>query len=366
MYLIRAKCLFILSSIFFIAGCGKKQTAVKPFRKNITQAVYASGKLYPLNDYRVFTKIPGYVEKILVKVNDTVKVGTPLLLIRSDISEINVNTARNAMALAEENASAGSAMIAALNADISAARSKYQLDSINYLKYQNLLKENAASRIAVDQARTSFEVSKGNYLRSLSSLESTRARLHSELRNARLQYEAQIANRSDFILASAVNGRVYDIVPKEGELVNPQMSLLEIGDASLFEVELNVDETDVGLLKKGQKVLYEIDAYKDRFFEGAIKEVYPRISQQNKTSKVLASVMLGKDVQVYSGMSVEGNIVIGEHRNTLVIPREYIFESNKVKVKGRDEPIIIKTGAADLEYIQVLSGLTEDDELVLP
>src|SRR3990170_2405462 len=93
--------LFVFAVILF--SCGKKNDSVLPIRKDITQAVYASGKIYPLNDYKVYAKLPGYVEKIHVHVGDSVKVGQPLLTIKSEVSEKNVEMAKNQYELAQKN-----------------------------------------------------------------------------------------------------------------------------------------------------------------------------------------------------------------------------------------------------------------------
>lgn len=352
--------------IVFSFSCKKGGKTIKPVRKDITQAVYASGKIFPLNDYKVYTKLPGYVQKILVDVNEKVSVGQPLIILRSEISELNVNTAKNAMQLAAENVSQSSALLGTLKADVSGTRAKYELDSANYVKYSNLLKENATSRIQADQAKAAFDMSRSNYLRALNNFESTKDRLNTEYQNSKIQYEAQLTNQRDYTISSVVDGIVYDVIPKEGELVNVQAPVMEIGDETNFEVELNVDEMDVSLLKPGLRVVYQIDAYKSVYLEGTVKEIYPRINQSNKTSKIIADLKDKKNIRVFSGMSVEGNIIISEKKNALVIPREYVIDDDKVMVKGNDEPVKIVIGASDLEYVEVVSGVTEETELVLP
>ena len=356
----------VLAIIVLLAGCKNKNNTTLPLRKDITQAVYASGKIFPINDYKVFTKLPGYIEKIHVHIGDSVKVGQPLLTIKSEVSDLNVNTAKNLLDLAQKNANENSAYLTALRQDVASAKSKYELDSVNNTRYASLMKENAASRLAADQAKTQFDVSKQNYLKAVSSLTSTRDKIRVELENARIQYDAQKSNRNDYTITSAVNGRVYDIVPKEGELVNTQLMLMEIGDVSHFEVELSVDETDVSLLKYNQQIVYTIDAYKDIVFKGNLIETYPRINQNNKTSKVMATIAVETKTQLFSGMSVEANIIIEEKKNSLVIPREYITDGNKVKKKGSDELTVITKGAEDLEFVEVLGGIEETTELVKP
>jgi HlyD family secretion protein len=346
-----------------LISCGGGSETIHPEKRDLTQAVYASGKIFPKNDYKVSARLPGYVQEILVHVGDTVTAGQPLLRIRSEISAINVEAAKNQYNLAANNASENGPVLSALKQEVSAAESKYILDSTNYKRYENLLAGKSASQLQVDQAKVLFESSRAAWTRSKYNYSSTRDRLRTESQNAKLQLDAQTSNQGDYTISSAVSGKVYDIVPKLGDLVNSQMPLIEIGSATEFEVELSIDETDISFVVIGQEVLYEIDAYKDVPLTGKVLEIYPRISAGNKTAKIIASVTFGKEMVVYSGMSIESNIIIAEKKSVLVIPREYLKPGNTVNIVGKEEPVKVTTGAGDLEFIEVTSGLSETDEL---
>jgi multidrug efflux pump subunit AcrA (membrane-fusion protein) len=357
--------LFTIPFLVFLFSCGGKTNSTHPERKDLTEAVYASGKIFPKNDYKVLAKLSGYVEEIHVHVGDSVKIGQPLLTIRSEVSDLNVDAAKNQLSLAQKNADDNGALLSSLKQDVISAKSKYDLDSLNFNRYASLLKQNAASQLQYDQAKVLMESSHAFYQTAQGNLSATRDRLKTELLNAKLQFDAQSSNQSDYTITSAVNGRVYDIIPKKGELVGPLMpAILEIGDANEFEVELSVDETDIALLEKDQQIIYSIDAYKDREFKGTVEQEYPRISVGNKTSRVISSVTIPSDVKVFSGMSVEANIIIAEKKNILVIPREYLSADNTVKVKGKDEPVKVTLGVKDLQYVEIVSGLTETDEII--
>lgn len=356
--------LLFLATILF--SCGTKSDTTFPEFRDITQAVYASGKIYPLNDYKIYAKLPGYIEKIHVKVGDSVKTGQPLLTIKSEVSEKNVEIAKNQFELAQKNASEKSPVLSAIREEVATARSKYVLDSANFVRFSNLLKENATSKLQLDQAKTQFDISKQNFLKALNNYTSTHDRVKTEFENAKLQFEAQASNQSDYTIVSVMNGKVYDIVPKQGELVNSMLVLLEVGDGTDFEVELSVDETDVSFLKISQEIVYTMDAYKDKIFKGKVLETFPRINQLNKTSKVLASIELDNSVSVFSGMSLEANIIIEKKNDALVIPREFLLAGNKVIRKSEGDTVSVKTGAEDLEFIEVIEGIEKNTELIKP
>ncbi len=349
-----------------LAACSPGGNTISPVRKNITEAVYASGKIYPAGHYKVFSKLPGYIQHIHIKAGDAVAAGQPLITILNEAAELSVSTAKNILDLARNNADEQSAIITAMKQEVASAKSKYELDSANYARFSNLLKSNATSPLASDQAKTQADISKQNYTRALNTLRSTKERLGMELKNAENQYQAQLLGKKDFTIFSVMTGIVYDVAFNEGELIGPQLPLMEIGDPAKFEAELLVDETDVARLTKGQQVLLSVDAFKEQVFKGTVQEIYPRISLLNKTSKVIASLGSTGSAVFYSGMSAEANILISEKQNALVIPREFIFDANKVRLKKGSAARVVKKGIEDLEYTEILSGIDEKDVLVKP
>ena len=72
---------------------------------------------------------------------------------------------------------------------------------------------------------------------------------------------------------------------------------------------------------------------------------------------------MNASVRVYSGMSVEANIIISRKNNVIVIPREFLIENKKVKIKSSGELVEIKKGAEDLEYVEIISGIDENTEI---
>ncbi|MFN5181565.1 MAG: efflux RND transporter periplasmic adaptor subunit [Bacteroidota bacterium] len=359
------KSIIYLSLSILIFSCNKGKKTVFPVKKDLTQSVYASGKLMPINDYKVYAKFPGYVKTIHVKVGSLVKAGDPLITIRNDQSEFSATTAKNNWDLALKNASSNSPVLQALKNEINTQKAKYELDSINYYRYAVLIKQQATTQVLVDQAKSQFEISRQSWLRSANNYNSTRDRLNTEAANAELQYKTLQVNKNEYVILADQDGMVYDIDINTGEMISLQKAIMEIGNANSFELELNIDETDIFLVKQGQVVAFTVDAYKDEVFKGTVKEIYPRISQGNKTSRVIAGIEQHSDVKFYSSLSAEANIVISSNKNVLVIPREYIKEGNKVKIKGKEEMISVKKGVEDIEYVEILDGLKESDELQL-
>ena len=355
----------ILLAFFTVfLSCGDKEDKTKPTRKDITQAVYASGKIFPVDYYRLNISIPGYIKEIYVKVGDTVNVGEPLFAMKSDVSNLNVATARNNLDLATLNATENSAYMTAVKQDVGLAKEKMELDSSNYARVLGLAENNATTKSNLDQVKAQFTASKQNFKKATSSIEATRERLKTEVKNARNLFKAQQSNSNDFTYYSSVTGKVYDISGRQGEYFTPQQIVMELGRIDNYEVELSVDEADIHYLAKKQEVIFQTEAYPNLFLKGEIKEVYPKISSTNKSIKVMASIHLPEGISMYAGATLEANIINQRKTNALVIPRYYLSnDSVVIKQKGKKAKIKVELGVGNVEFVEVLKGLNPEDEV---
>ena len=71
-----------------------------------------------------------------------------------------------------------------------------------------------------------------------------------------------------------------------------------------------------------------------------------------------------KPDQLYPGLSAEVNIVIAQKDKALLIPLSCIDKNNVVKTKDGD--VTVKTGLRNLEFVEVLEGLTDQSEILMP
>ena len=336
-------------------------------RKDLVQAVYASGEVLPVNYYEVTSKIPGIVDFIYVSVGQKVNAGDTLLRIQSQANDLNLQTAKNLYELAKKNALGDSDRLTSLRQKVDAAYATYQQDSLDYERYKRLNEQNVGSQQAFEQAQLRYQTSKSSYIIAKSNLQETRNLLQIELKNARNNYLAQKSLLGEYMLVATIPGKVYDIIPQVGEYVSSNHPIIDLGATDFFEVEMAVDETDIILVGKGQPVVFELDALEDTVFYGTVKTIYPRINPVDKTARVVASIDPG-GYDLYPGMSLEANIIIQEKKGVLVIPVEYVSADGIVIVQNgsKKENVKVETGVRDLVYAEILSGLEENDHILKP
>jgi hypothetical protein len=58
--------LITISFLFTVASCGKQSDEIKPIKRDLAEVVYASGNIYPENEYKVFSNVTGFLEQALV------------------------------------------------------------------------------------------------------------------------------------------------------------------------------------------------------------------------------------------------------------------------------------------------------------
>lgn len=351
--------------LILAASCGNEKAALTPQRRTITQAVYASGKIFPVGFTRVASKVPGVVEALLVQPGDTVVKGQPLLRIRAVSSELAIESAQTVYGLARENAQSQSAVLGSVVADLESARERLALDSINANRLRRLLMQQATAQATFDAAQTQYEISRRQYTKALDVYTATRKKLAAEQRTAELNVSIQRSLRDEFILTAGDNAVIYDVLPKVGELVMPQQPLIELGHARLVEVELSVDEADVALVTVGQSIVFSLDAFKGRTFYGSVVRITPRVSNQDKTASVTAHIETD-GAHLLPGMSLEANIIIDRKERALVLPREIVPATRILNVRrnGSSQSIRVSTGLEDLRYIEITGGLSDKDEIV--
>jgi multidrug resistance efflux pump len=349
--------------IFITISCSEREQ-VRVKKMDLVQGVYASGNVIPVGHYEVTSKVSGIVDEVLVSVGQEVTTGTPLVKLQNQPNEANLRTARNQLDLARKNAAPDSDLLKQLRQQLENSRAAFIQDSVEVERYRQLQKDSIGTRQDLERAQLRYQTSLNNYQIAESRLWETRDRLQIELDNARNNYLAQESMTGDYTILSAMDGKVYDIIPKEGELIAGNRPIMAIGATDRFETELQVDETDIVMVKEGQTVYYELDAIEDTVLSGMVTMIYPRINTIERTAKVIASIE-PMEFPLYPGMALEANILVSEKENVLVIPVTFISEENEVILEDGSLKHV-ETGIRDLNNVEIVSGMEEGQVVLKP
>ena len=347
--------------MLFLTSCNPKEEKIKPLLRSISSSVYVSVTLQPDSLYQVFSNVNGILEANLVDEGNTVLKGTPIIQVVNVNPKLSSENALLSYNLAQKNYSSNTAILIGIEEEIKVANLKLENDAVNYQRQKNLWEQKIGSKAEYDAKKLAFELATHSLKGLKNKYNRTKIELKTQVEQASNLYKTTVITTGDFTITSKINGTLYALYKKAGEIVNTQEPLALIGSNSLFEIEMLVDEVDIVIIKKGQKVLITLDAYKGQVFTAFIDKIYPNKDKRNQTFKV-TSLFENPPKTLYPGLSGEGNIITAFKENVLTIPRDYLLEGNKVNtITGL---IPVEVGLQNLETVEIISGISEDTALI--
>lgn len=354
MYRLQALVLIAL----LLSGCRSKDEFARPQVKPLVEAVYASGIIVSENEYQAFAQVDGYVEDKRVQDGDTVKKGDALYIIQADQQAARYRIARENYELALQNFRDDSPVLTELKTASASAKTKMKFDSVNYIRYSNLLKSNATSRAEYDRMKLSYENSRNEYRLAESRYKRTYDQLHLDLRNAENQYRIARDESERYTIRSQIDGRVFKTFKEKGELIRRNEAVAILGSSTSFYLQLNVDELDIQRIRIGQPVVVSIDAYPDKIFKATVSKIYPLVDARQQSFRVDAT-LFEKLPGNFSGLALEANIIIRENPHALVIPKSALLAGDSVIIRSESEiqKIKIIKGITTLDEVEVLEGI---------
>jgi HlyD family secretion protein len=339
---------------------------VKAGAGTISKIVTATGTLEAIITVDVGTQVSGIVEKIHVDFNSYVKKGQ--LLARIDTTNL-------AAALEQSQATLD-------NAKAVLDYRKANFDRLTPLNDKKLI-----SQSDYDETVYNLNIAKASY------------------NNASAQYKKNKINLDYAMIYSPIDGIVLNRAVEEGQTVaasfNTPTLFTIANDLTQMRVEANVDEADIGQVRQGQRVEFEVDAYPESVFEGKVTEVRlePTVTNNVVTYTIIISAP-NPDFKLMPGMTAETNIYVLEKKNLLVVPSKalrfkpdmnllmsYTGSQPKPEIKpsspsmdasGADgvkivwvkndsiiRPQVVKIGLDDDIHVEITDGLKRGDEVII-
>ena len=214
-----------------------------------------------------------------------------------------------------------------------------------------------ARRTALDEQRTLVLFHQGWVTRT------ARDRAVADAASARAAEASARARVNQQVVRSGIEGIVLkrDVYP--GDLATPSRNLLLLGDPRRVRVTATVDERDVPRLRVGQRAFMSNDAWPNRTIEGRLTEITPAGDPNQRAFR--ARLALEDGITLPMGMTLEVNIVSREIRRALLVPVTAVVDGHVwVVEESRARNIVVHTGIAAADDVQILSGLTSDSAVI--
>ncbi len=405
---------------------GIKVSSEKVIKRNITEIVTASGKIYPEVEVKISPDISGEIVELTVQEGDSVHKGEELAKIYADIYTTQRDQAAAQLNQQQAVASNSSAQLPGLKAAMDQAQK-------NYDREKQLLSDKVISQSEFDQAESTLLSAQANYNAAQQSIIGNQAGAAS----ARANLSIAAKNLSRTTVYSPITGVISLLSVKKGERVvgNSMMAgteMMRVADMNKIEAIVDVGENDIPKVHLGDSANIEIDAYNNRKFRGVVTQIASSVASAGSTSsssvstndvtnykvhirlspesyKDLVNRKIPKNLPFRPGMSASADIQTNTHSNVLSVPINSVTTREKnsdstaaqkkntksddqanngnngnngdnapkttssadldevvfvLKTDGTVKKVKVKTDIQDINYIEITDGLKEGDEII--
>lgn len=350
--------------ILVISGCAQNNSdGIKPEKQDITESVYASLKVVPELSYFAQSTVTGIVDKVHVAEGSKVYEGDVIFTVKSNTALNRMTDAQLALQQSKANYSGAHNLLQNIQIEIENARQRLKLDSLQFVKLEQLWKKNIGSKNDVDIAELQYETSRTNLELLKKKYRQTARELKNTYEKALNKWRTEQINLNDFTVTALINGIVYEMNKEPGEIVSPQDKMAEIGSENQFKINMEVDELDIPSINVGDTAIIVLDAYPGQTFLTRVTQIFPKKDEQNLTYKVEGQFINPPEKLLY-GLAGEANIIVDKRRHVLTIPVDYLKSPNTVVTREGD--VQVTTGLKNLEFVEIIAGIDATTILIKP
>jgi HlyD family secretion protein len=395
---------------------GVKVSTEKVTKRTIVETVNASGKVYPEVEVKMSPDISGEIVELNVAEGDSVKKGQVLARIYADIYATQRDQASAIVNQQQAQVANVSASIEAIRAQLDQAKKTYDMQ-------KQLFDEKVISQSEFNTADAAYKSAQANLNAAKQNIRGSQAGVQS----ARAALSKANKDISRAALVSPMEGVVSLLNVKKGERVVGSSlmagtEMMRIADLRKIEVRVDVGENDIPKIHLGDSATVEVDAYNNRKFKGIVTQI---ASSNNGAAS--SQTVTGTDVTNYKvyisllpesyqdlmdpskpksfpfrpGMSASADIQTKTHENRLAVPinavttrdkndttnsKNYTADKSSADVNttgktnsnsddleevvfvlqkdGTVKKTKVRTDIQDINYIEILGGLNEGDEVI--
>jgi len=370
-------------------------------KHDIVETVTASGKIYPVSEVKISPDVSGEVIDLYVEEGDSVTKGQVLANINATIYQSMVNKA---------NAQLNQTRSSVFNASALTMQAKAQLDQATstYQRNKGLYEDKVISAMEFETADAAYKTAQANYKAALENIKGNEYGVAS----AQANVTEAVQNLHKTTIYSPMKGIVSKLFIKKGERVvgTAQMAgteIMRVADMSKMKVDVEVGENDIQKVKFGDTANIEVEAYPNRTFKGQVVQ----ISQSSTATGLQQSISsLTDQVTNYTvsvellpdsykdliavdkrhfpfrpGMSASVEILTKHQLQVLAVPinavttreeeelgADNVVKDDKIKeyvfvVNDKNTTVLkqVTTSVQDNTYIQILTGLSEGEKIIV-
>jgi macrolide-specific efflux system membrane fusion protein len=333
---------------------------------SIRHAVEATGEISAVNLVTVGAQVSGQIKKLHVVLGQEVKQGQM-------IAEIDSTTQENLLRTDKLR-------LESLKSILTARKTALEVAKRAYERELKLIKTDSTSKDSLDRAKDAYAAAKANVDETTSSIKQMQLTINTDETN--LGYTK---------IRAPLDGTVVSVPVEEGQTVNANQTtptIIKIANLNDMEIDIQISEGDITKVKQGMPVDYTILSEPNTVFHATLDSLDPGLttlsdgsydksssgsSSGSSTSAVYyygKSFVSNPEGKLRIGMMTQCTILVADAQDVLIIPSIAITSSggkhyvrvlkNKENVEKRE----IKIGITDGVYTEVVSGLSEGEEVI--
>lgn len=396
---------------------GSKPTEViteKAIKRSIVEIVSANGKIQPETELKITSDVSGEIVDMLVKEGDQVKKGQLLCRIKPDIYESTIERVEASVNSTKANLKTNVAQLEQAKANLANAEA-------SHARNKKLFDQNAISQQEFDASKAQYEAAKAN----VEGLQENIKASEFNVKGMEASLKEASTNLDKTYIYAPVDGTVSKLNVEKGERVVGVTGLqgteiLRLANLNEMEVSVEVNENDIIRVHKNDTALIEVDAYMDKKFKGIVTEIANSANTTGITADQVTNFVVKIRILRESymsliseinqapfrpGMSASVDIQTKRVSNVVSVPimavttrnadstkvksmdneddydtkvtneeterakekekpsdelKEYVF----VIKDGKAEMLTVKTGIQDNDYIEIVSGVSDGQEVI--
>ncbi|MFQ5846981.1 MAG: efflux RND transporter periplasmic adaptor subunit [Candidatus Methylomirabilales bacterium] len=335
----------------------------------IAEVIEAVGTVRSTMRSVLSSKIVASVVAVSVEEGDRVKVGQVLVALDDRDVAAQLHRADAALREAWDALEESEQRIQAAEKAVEAAKAQQELALATFNRYKALLERRSVAPQEYDEVAARYKATAAEVERA----QAVKASLLAKKRQvfARIeQAEAEVANAKVFVgyakIRAPVDGIIVAKAVEVGNLAAPGVSLLTV-EEERYRLEAAVGESAIRRIAVGQKATVAIDAL-GKELSGSVVEIVPTADPLSRTFTVKIDLSSAQGLR--SGLYGKARFIVGQHK-AMVVPREAIVKRGQLQgVFVLDQGNIahlrlVKTGKAYGDRIEILSGLSEGERVVV-
>lgn len=294
--------------LFWSGGGEKSALAVQskvvvPIRGDLRVTISSTGKVEPVKTVEVKSKASGEVIQLPFEEGEYVKQGE--LLAKIDPEQVRFNYDKAV-------------------ADLAVAKASYATTERDVNRQKELFNQKMVSEAEMDKAQLSLEQVKAGLVRAEAAASDAKKQLddtviRSPLSGLIIQRTVEEGN----IIASGISN------------VSGGTTLMQIAQVDSVYIVAQVDETDIGKVELGQPVEVEAEAFPDQTFKGEVLKIAPMArAEQNVTVFEVTTKVDNAERKLKSGMNANIEIITAFSQNALLVPNAAVKDPRKMGMGG--------------------------------